>query len=389
MGRANLTPQPRADVHDHYEAPEELDDPPAGPPPWMQRVARQEASQQDYPSSVHPLQRYAAQQAAPEPDYQEETYVDDDQQAEPSRYDEALYGEYDPGAEPAQPDRGFANDPYGYHPGYGEAPEEPAPKRRGGIATIAAVLALAVVGTGAAFAYRNYVGTPRSGGEPPIIKADTSPTKVVPAAAEAAAKLPDRLGSSDGTEKIVPREEAPVDVNAGANPSASANSAPRMVFPPLNPNANPPSVASVAPNAPPPPPQPSAGNGTLSSNQPRKIKTFSVRGDQADAAAAPAADAQAPKPPAAPRAVAPAQRPSAVNANASSANTPLSLTPQTAQAAPAAEPRTRVATTTPTRPAAAADIWCRCPRNATRPMRRRPTGSCRASFQPCLDRGRR
>jgi hypothetical protein len=344
MGRANLTPQPRAAVHDQYEAPEELEEgPPAGPPPWMQRVARQEAPQQDFPSSVHPLQRYAAQHAEPEPDYQEPPYADDDQEAEPSRYDDALYGEYDPGAEPAQPDRAFANDPYGYHPGYGEAPEEPAPKRRGGIATVAAVIALAVVGTGAAFAYRTYVVTPRSGGEPPIIKADTSPTRVAPAAAEAAAKVPDRLASSDGTEKIVPREEAPVDVNAGA----SANSAPRMVFPPLNPNANPPSVASVAPNAPPPP---SAGNGTLPSNQPHKIKTFSVRSDQADAAAAAAADAQAPapKPPTAPRAA--AQRPSAVNANASSANTPLSLMPQTAEAAPATEPRTRVATTTPAAP---------------------------------------
>ena len=60
------------------------------------------------------------------------------------------------------------------------APEEPAQKRRGGIATVVAVLALAVVGTGGAFAYRTYVGTPRNG-EPPIIKADTSPTKIVPA----------------------------------------------------------------------------------------------------------------------------------------------------------------------------------------------------------------
>ena len=45
--------------------------------------------------------------------------------------------------------------------------------------TVAAVLALAVVGTGAAFAYRTFVGSPRSG-EPPIIRADNSPTKVVP-----------------------------------------------------------------------------------------------------------------------------------------------------------------------------------------------------------------
>ena len=52
-------------------------------------------------------------------------------------------------------------------------------KRSNGLMTVVAVLALAVVGTGGAFAYRTYVGSPRSG-EPPIIKADNSPTKVVP-----------------------------------------------------------------------------------------------------------------------------------------------------------------------------------------------------------------
>ena len=63
--------------------------------------------------------------------------------------------------------------------------------------TIAAVLALAVVGTGAAFAYRTFVGSPRSG-EPPIIRADNSPTKVVPAQSDVALKTPDRLPSGDG-----------------------------------------------------------------------------------------------------------------------------------------------------------------------------------------------
>src|SRR6185312_4576022 len=217
MGRANLTPQPRSESHGHYEPPDEVeDDPPAGPPPWMQRVARREPAQQTYPSPVHPVQRYAAQHAEP----QEEPDVGDDQEADPSRYDDALYGEYDRDTQSEPSDRTFANDGYGYHPGYVDdyAAEEPAPpRRRGGIATVVAVLALAVVGTGAAYAYRTYVGAPRTAGEPPIIKADTSPTKVVPASAEAAAKLPDRLASNDGTEKIVPREEAPVDVNASAN----------------------------------------------------------------------------------------------------------------------------------------------------------------------------
>jgi len=79
-----------------------------------------------------------------------------------------------------------------------------------------------VLGTGAAFAYRSYVGSSRSG-EPPIIKAEAGPTKIVPTSADGTAKLPDRLAAGDGTEKIVPREEAPVDVNA--------KSGPRVVFP--------------------------------------------------------------------------------------------------------------------------------------------------------------
>ncbi|MDW3502997.1 hypothetical protein NQ272_27980, partial [Escherichia coli] len=76
-------------------------------------------------------------------------------------------------------------------------------------------VALAVVGTGGALAYRNYVGSPRTG-EPPIIKADNTPTKVIPAQADTPAKTPDRMAAGDGTEKIVSREETPVDVNSKA-----------------------------------------------------------------------------------------------------------------------------------------------------------------------------
>ena len=201
------------------------------------------------------------------------------------------------------------------------------------------VLALAVVGTGGAFAYRTYVGSPRSG-EPPIIKADTSPTKIVPAPADGNAKVPDRLATGDGTEKIVPREEAPVDVNA------NTKSGPRMVFPPLNQNANPPSPASVAPNTPPPA---NAGNGTLPNNEPRKIKTFTVRGDQPDGAAVRRRGRRTAAPPgrrSGPGRGTAATPPAAANANAS-ANAPLSLSPQARSRRRAAEPRTRVATNAP------------------------------------------
>jgi SPOR domain len=345
MGRANQQVQPRTSARDPYQQPAPADVPAAGPPPWMQRAIRQEAPQpdypQDYPSAVHPLQRYATPAAEPEADYQQASPFDDaDREPDPSRYDDALYGQLDHGAQQSQHDPAYADDPYAYPDGYGEGAEQ-VRKRRGGMFTIAAVLALAVVGTGAAFAYRTYVGSPRSG-EPPIIKADTGPTKIVPAPSDGSGKVPDRMAAGDGTEKIVPREEAPVDVNA--------KSGPRVVFPPLNPNTNPPSAASVAPAG---PALVSAGNGTLPNNEPRKIKTLTVRGDQPDEAATPVTSS-APPPPAKP---APAVRttttpsptvprspPSSANA---SANAPLSLAPQGAQPAPAAESRARVAANAP------------------------------------------
>jgi SPOR domain len=147
--------------------------------------------------------------------------------------------------------------------------------------------------------------------------------------------VPDRLAAGDGTEKIVPREEAPVDVNA--------KSGPRVVFPPLNQNVNPPpAVVGAAPTVPPPS---TASNGTLPSSEPRRIKTFTVPADPANGTAAPVTPAPAAKPPAiAARAAMPAP---AGRAPAPAANAPLSLSPQADQPTPAAEPRTRVAAVNP------------------------------------------
>lgn len=360
---------------------EQAPPPPSGPPSWMRRanVKPQPAPEPDYPvsvSPVHPLHRYSAQPAAPAPDYHqpqaypdhgyqdqahqpqayqdqtyqqpgqthhEQAYQEPYQQPDPSRYDDALYGRLEAGEQDYQRDPAYPDDPYAFQSDYPEADldEDEPKKQRGGMMTVAAILALAVVGTGAAFAYKTYVGSPRSG-EPPIIRADNTPTKIVPAPTDSSAKVTDRMASGDGSEKIVPREEAPVDVNAKA-------SGPRVVFPPLNQNANPPSVASVSPSAAPPPGAGAmASNGTLPNNSPRPIRTVAVRGDQTDsaapqaAAAKPAATAQ--KPVAAPAApAAPRNPPTSANA---SANQPLSLAPQ--QAAPAEPPQQRMAATTPT-----------------------------------------
>lgn len=353
---------------DDYRQLEDQQDyaPPPGPPSWMRRANVQPAAPEpDYPvtvSPVHPLHRYVAKPAAPEPvvdqpqayqgTHQEPVYQQQgqahheqsshapDAQPDPSRYDDALYGRLETGEQDYQREPAYPDDPYAYQSDYPEDEVEEPKKQRGGMMTVAAILALAVVGTGAAFAYKTYFGSPRSG-EPPIIKADNTPTKIVPAPADSSAKVPDRMVSGDGTEKIVPREEAPVDVNARAG-------GPRVVFPPLNQNANPPSVASVSPsNVPPPSAGAAPSNGTLPNNSPRPIRTVAVKGDQTDSAAVPqspaAKQASAPKPVAAPVApAAPRNPPTSANA---SANQPLSLAPQSS---PAAEPLQRMAATSPT-----------------------------------------
>lgn len=347
---------------------------PPGPPSWMRRANVQPAPapEPDYPvsvSPVHPLHRYSAkpsmpEPAVPEPDhhqpqayqdlsyqdqahqgqvyqehgqaYQEQAYPEPYAQPDPSRYDDALYGRLETGEQDYQRDPAYPDDPYAFQSDYPEAELDEPKKQRGGIMTVAAILALAVVGTGAAFAYKTYIGSPRSG-EPPIIKADNTPTKIVPAPTDSSVKVPDRMVSGDGTEKIVPREEAPVDVTAKAG-------GPRVVFPPLNQNANPPSVASVSPSTALPP---SASNGTLPNNSPRPIRTVAVKGDQADGAVPQSAAAKpmaavAPKPVVAPAAPAlPRNPPTSANA---SVTQPLSLAPQSGSTA---EPPQRMAATNP------------------------------------------
>jgi hypothetical protein len=386
-GRGNPPPQPlsRAVPPNQFPAPPEDDRPAAGPPPWMRRANPQEIpreaqretqreipretpreilrdplrdfqsavpEQPDYPSAPHPLQqRYGTRPPALDPGFHHEqpAFGEAEEEPDPARYDEALFGQIEAASpDDFQRDPEFPDDPYAYQDGYDDDNDEPEPRRRGGLMTVVAVLALAVIGTGAAFAYRTFVGSSRSG-EPPIFRADNTPTKIMPAPPDGSPKVPDRLAMGDGTEKLVPREEAPVDVN-----TRSIGGGPRVVFPQLNQNSNPPSPSSVAPNG--LPPVGAAGapsNGTLA-NEPRKIRTLSVRGDQpADGAAAPAAPPAGKSSAAAKMAA--RNPPSPANANAS-ANPPLPLSPQTAQDSvpPPSDTRARVAATNPTQSAPAA-----------------------------------
>ncbi|WP_245331797.1 SPOR domain-containing protein [Bradyrhizobium sp. NAS80.1] len=278
----------------------------------MQRARQEAPPQQEYeepepeyqPSPVHPLHRgiVGPPAAASEQDYQDQNA--DDKPVGPSRRDDTLYLSI------KNVEQENARDPA--HPA---------------MVTVAAVLALAVVGTGAVLAYRTYLGSPRRG-EPPIIRADNSPTKVMPAQSDGgASKIPDRTPPGDGGEKLVSREEAPVDVN-------SRSGASREVFPPLNQNSSPPPVASVSPTG---PALVTAANGAMPNDEPRKIKALTAKGDATENGGAPAGAAAPAKPGPAARSAstptAPAYRnPSAANA---SNNAPLTLSPQSA---PASDP---------------------------------------------------
>ncbi len=337
------------------------------PPSWIQRanlrretIARQlppepraHGESRGYVDPIHPLHRHSAQ-PQPQPDtyYQDEryqdqpAYADEESAADPSRYDDALYGQIESSIQDLQRAPAYPDDSDAYEAGYAEeAEQEPVKKRKGGMFAVAGILALAVVGTAGAYGYHRYFTGHRSG-EPPIIQADTTPTKIIPSPTDGSGKVMDRLTQGDGTEKLVPREEQPLDVNANA-------ADPRVVYPPLNQNANPPSIASIRPDAMPPAPAQgtrsaaTASNGTFASSEPRKIKTFTIRGDQPDPDATPV-DTTSSTPAAPPAREAPARNATrsapTQQANAS-ANMPLSLAPRAQSAAPA---ETRVASTNPT-----------------------------------------
>src|SRR5215510_8019162 len=173
---------------------------------------------------------------------------------------------------------------------YGEDDyEEPAAERRGGgLKKFVAVVGLALVGTAGFFGLRAWTGTSSGSADPPVIKAEQAPTKFVPASANdnpLSKQIYDRVGDRSA-ERVVPREEQPLDPQSA--------------------------VRAIAPV----PPQPPASTGspsfpssqsasTPAGGEPRKVRTETIRPNQAGGAPAsvspPTRVANAsPPPPAAP-----------------------------------------------------------------------------------------
>jgi SPOR domain len=195
-----------------------------------------------------------------------------------ARYQEPQYEGY----QGAYAEHGSENQAYDYEanayyddqmPPQGQESYDEAPpaKRRGGLTTVAAVVALAILGTGGVYGYRAWIGPSGVAGEPPVIKAEQAPTKVVPAAPSSDNQLNkqiyDRVGDRGG-EKVVPREEQPVDVRNAVRstpPALGAVGSTGSVLPPL---------AAPAPST------------AAAGSEPKKVKTVPIRPDQPAGAAA-------------------------------------------------------------------------------------------------------
>jgi SPOR domain len=269
---------------------------------------------------------YADEHYTPAPAQRADYGVSDAYPQHPDAYPQQAYGT----APPAAASQARAQLP-GYPPeaGYEHTAEYPTnghsgaedhdfyddvpPRRRMGILAIAAVFALAVVGTAGAFGYRALFGSSGSNTPPPVIKADATPTKIVPAASSKDPKsgklIYDRVVDRAQDEKLVSREEQPLAIK----------DKPAGVIMPRGQNGI----------------QPALGSGVITT-EPKKVHTIAIRPDGTAMADAASAAHAAPAAPAAAAAAPPAIA-AAVHAQAPA----LAAEPAPRQAAARAEPPPR------------------------------------------------
>ncbi|GGF55763.1 hypothetical protein GCM10007301_14270 [Azorhizobium oxalatiphilum] len=298
--------QTRGNVRQGYGSLSRRPEPQEAPPQEAYEPEQPDYDQPEYTQSHYTQAQPSrqAQRAAPATarDARHNDEAEDDANYAYSARQEQ-YDDYDDAYDPA-----YSED--GYMPPHDEDLYEAEPRRRKSRAVllaIASVLALVVVGVGGFFAYRMMTGsssTQTAGGQPPVIRAGDAPVKTAGPAPTSSTNsdgqklIYDRMaGATPGNERVVPREEQPVDVNAAAA-AAAAN-------------------------------QPAPANGT----EPRKVKTMTVRADGTvvtNAAPVPARAGGV-----APVAYAPTQNPLPV---AAPTPTPVTTAPATASVAPAAAP---------------------------------------------------
>src|SRR5262245_33108469 len=140
-----------------------------------------------------------------EPQYEEDRYDD-------SRHDDRMYGGRDQHSQPGYFDDGapLDDDEDAYD-------DPPRSRRRGGLFTAVTLIGCAMIGTAGAYGYRTYYSSPGSNRVPPVISADTTPTKVVAAEGPSGKSIQDRV--RDTAERVISREEEPVELRTPSAPS--------------------------------------------------------------------------------------------------------------------------------------------------------------------------
>ena len=276
-------------------------------PEWLAR-ATSRPEQDGYADASYPASSYNAPYSAQAEPYARDDRYAPDQHSDPAYAENAYQGaETDPVADDrygvTPPASDYDADGYyddGHLPPRGDDAGMLAGRRRGGLMTIAAVLGLALVGTAGAFGYRAFTGG-SGDATPPIIKADPTPTKIMAAAPATDVNKPiqDRVGAATPvlTERIVPREEPPVAVPVAPSPQAAP--------------------APVAPFA-------AAAPAPASPNEPKRVRTVTIRQDMSTDTT------QTARPIGTPQAAAPAPAPvpRAATPKPPQKGTPLALAPQ-------------------------------------------------------------
>lgn len=266
-------------------------------------------------------------------------------------YDPAIYGTPEqPQASGFHPSANFPREPL--HRPHGEAAyeedDEDERPRRGWMKLVAVFAGLAVIGTGGFLGYRAvFSGGPA--GPPPMIKANVAPSKIVPEpAADASKQIYDRVGEASQGERVISREEKPVEVRDSSRPAT------RVAFPGM-PDSAASNMAMGAPSAP-----LGVEPGGPASAEPKKIRTVKISPEGTGSTPAPAPRTTAAPPArvaaAGPAAPVPAAAPSRSETNTAGSgqnNGPLSLNPRVASAeasarsAPPPAPRAAAAPAAP------------------------------------------
>ena len=246
---------------------------------------------------------------------------------------------YDYGRSAADYDDGEAGEPDSYEV-YEVDEDLPRRGRRRLLLVGVAVIALVAAGAGAIMLLSGPKGTQVASGEPPVIRADQGPNKVVPSqpaqepTSDGQKLIYDRVGGSPttGNEQVVSSEEQPVDVSQAAQPQ------PRVIqtAPPAN---TPPSAAPT------------------NAAEPKRVRTLTVRADGtivedgADSAPTPVAAAPV-QSSAQPTVSAPIPLNSGTGEPVSTDPTPLAATPSIVDNVSANSQPARVATAPTPAPAA-------------------------------------